>query len=176
MFLLTDGSVNPKLGIGFGAYLALPNVSETIEELGKLIKIRRFENTSSTKLELQTLLWALSEISERKVVSYTDSQNIVGLLSRRKRLIENDFCSRGGKKMRNHELYREFFDFIKKFDIQFRLLSGHMRFKEKDQIDEIFSIVDRASRNALRSDMKMNSNQSLKDRRALNLRASQLKR
>jgi len=122
MFLLTDGSVNPKSGIGFGAYLAFPNNSESMVELGDLIKVKRFENTSSTKLELETLLWALSEMTEGKVVSYTDSQNIAGLLSRRERLIENDYCSRGGRKIRNHELYREFFEFIEKFEIQFRLL------------------------------------------------------
>ena len=156
MFLLTDGSVDPKSGIGFGVYLAFPNNSESMAKLCGLIKVKRFENTSSTKLELQTLLWALSEMTERKVVSYTDSQNIAGLLSRRERLIENDYCSRGGRKIRNHELYREFFEFIKKFDIQFRLLSGHKPSQEKDRIDEIFSIVDRASRNELRSYMKDN--------------------
>ena len=151
IFLLTDGSVNPKSGTGFGAYLVVPTISESTVEWGDSIKVKRFENTSSTKLELQTLLWALSEMTEREVVSYTDSQNIVGLLSRRKRLIENDYCSRAGSKIGNHELYREFFELIEKFDIQFRLLNGHKPSREKDQIDEIFSMVDRASRNALRS-------------------------
>ena len=154
--LLTDGSVNPKSGIGFGAYLAFPNNSENMVKLDSLIKVKRFENTSSTKLELQTLLWALSEMTEGKVVSYTDSQNIAGLLSRRERLIENDYCSRGGRKIRNHKLYTEFFEVIEKFNIQFRLLNGHKPSKEKDRIDKIFSIVDRASRNALRSYMKDN--------------------
>ena len=154
MFLFTDGSVSPKSGIGFGAYLAYPNSLENLVELGDLIRVKRFENTSSTKLELQTLLWALSEIPERQVVSYTDSQNIAGLLSRKERLIENDFCSSSGRKIRNHELYGKFFEFIETLDIRFQLLSGHKPSHEKDRMDEVFSIVDRASRNALRSYIK----------------------
>lgn len=154
MILVTDGSVNPQSGIGFGAYLAFSNELAVKEELVGLVKARRFENTSSTRLELQTLLWALSEMPEKKVVIYTDSQNIVGLLARRERLIASDFCSKSGRKMRNHDLYREFFESTEKFDIQFRLISGHKRSQEKDRIDEIFSIVDKSSRSALRCYIK----------------------
>ena len=154
MYLLTDGSVNPKSGIGFGAYLAFSNITETLDSLIGRIKVRRFENTSSTKLELQTLLWALSEMTIREVISYTDSQNIAGLLSRKERLIENGYCSKAGKLIRNHELYKEFFESIEKFDIQFRLITGHKPSRSKDRIDKIFSIVDRASRNALRTYIK----------------------
>lgn len=158
--LLTDGSVNPKLGIGFGAYLAFEKTPETLAELGGLIKIKQFKNTSSTKLELQTLLWALSEISEKEIVSYTDSQNIMSLLYRKERLVRNSYCSRGGRPIKNHELYKEFFESIERFDIQFHLISGHKPLRCKDRIDEIFSLVDRASRNALRSYSKINSNQA----------------
>jgi ribonuclease HI len=84
LLLFTDRSVNPKQGVGFGAYLELSETPSDIERLSALIKIKRFENTSSTKLELQTLLWALSQISNEEIVSYTDSRNIVGLLSRKK--------------------------------------------------------------------------------------------
>jgi len=161
LFLFTDGSVNPKLGIGFGAYLAYTKTPETLAELGGLIKIKRFKNTSSAKLELQTLLWALSEISEKEVVSYTDSQNIVSLISRKERLIRDSYCSKGGRRIRNHELYKEFFECIGKFDIQFHLISGHKPLKCKDRVDEMFSFVDRASRNALRSCSRINSNHTM---------------
>ena len=82
VFLFADGSVTPQLGVGFGAFFlsfADGLEFEDLEDLRDLIKIRRFENTSSNVLELQTLLWALSETSEREVVSYTDSQNLNSL-------------------------------------------------------------------------------------------------
>ena len=134
--------------------MAFSNTAETLDSLIDRTKVRRFENTSSTKLELQTLLWALSEMTEREVISYTDSQNVAGLLSRKEGLIENGYCSKGDRFIRNHEFYKEFFESIEKFDIQFRLISGHKPSQSKDRIDKLFSIVDRASRNALRTYMK----------------------
>jgi len=155
LFLLTDGSADPKSGIGFGAYLTFSELPENSSAI-KLIKIKQFKNTSSTKLELQTLLWALSEISDNEIISYTDSQNIVGLLSRKEKLVKNNYYSKNGTLLKNHELYKEFFESIEKFDIQFNFINGHKPSVNKDHLDKIFSLVDRASRNALRSYIKNN--------------------
>ena len=64
--LFTDVSLNPKLKLGFGAYLVIPSSFLEIPperiirpEFVEQIRLRRFEVTSSTKLEVQTLLWAL---------------------------------------------------------------------------------------------------------------------
>jgi ribonuclease HI len=154
VILLSDGSVNPQSGIGFGAYLSFPDNLKSFDSLRDLVKVRCFEQTSSTKLEIQTLLWALSEIQGQEIVSYTDSQNIAGLLARKENLIKNNFCSRSGKLIRNHKFYKKFFDLTDKIDIQFRLISGHKPSRNKNQIDRLFSLVDRASRKALRKHIK----------------------
>jgi len=151
VFLFTDGSVNPQQDIGFGAYIAFTKEPENIDDLSECIKIKKFENTSSTKLELQTLLWALSEISAKEVTSFTDSQNIVGLLPRKERLVENNYCSKAGRQISNHELYKEFFEYTLRFNIQFHHIQGHKPSRIKHRLDEIFTLVDRASRNALRT-------------------------
>ena len=77
--LFTDSSVNPQEKIGFGAFLFLDEKNISLEEMRKNIKIKRFENTSSTKLELQTFLWALNEINDKDIIIevYTDCQNII---------------------------------------------------------------------------------------------------
>ena len=156
VFLFTDGSVNPQNGVGFGAVLKFSTdlEFENVNDLRDLLKIKRFENTSSTVLELQTLLWALSEISEREIVSYTDSQNILSLLSRKERLVKNGFVSRSGKLVRNHLLYKEFFEAIEGRNIVFNQVSGHMPSGRRHGVNEFFALVDRASRNALRTDSK----------------------
>ena len=148
--LFTDGSVNTKLRIGYGAYLAISRL-ESLDSLAGHIKLKRFVDTTSTKLELQTLLWALSEISATEIISYTDSQNIIGLNSRRKKLEEHEYYAKNGKRLNNHELYRQFYNFTDKVDITFSQVKGHAPSSSKSNADRIFSLVDRASRIALRA-------------------------
>ena len=109
--LFTDSSLGPYNKIGFGAYLILNDENESLEELNEHIKIKRFENTSSSKLELQTLLWALEEIANNNISIeiYTNCQNIIGLENRRKKLEKNHFYSTSGKLMNNHDLYKDFY-------------------------------------------------------------------
>ena len=62
--LFTDSSVNPQSKIGFAAFLVKNDKDIILEKLNKSIKIKKFENTSSTRLELQALLWAISDIEK----------------------------------------------------------------------------------------------------------------
>lgn len=154
--LFTDSSVNPQEKIGFGAYLFMEEKDISFEEMKKNIKIKRFENTSSTKLELQTLLWALDEINDTKVLIevYTDCQNIIGLEDRRKRFEINDYKSSKNKLINNHELYKDFFEKTDKLNIILIKVKGHKKNSLKNEIDTIFSLVDKASRNALRNEIE----------------------
>lgn len=152
LLLLTDGSVSTQSKIGYGAYLALIEPSLSLSELKTQVKVKRFEQTSSTKLELQTLLWALGEIqtSERKVIIYTDSQNIIGLPERRSRLERTKYLSNKNIFLNNYELYQEFYRRIDQLDCQFIKVRGHQASNQKDAIDQLFTLVDKASRKALR--------------------------
>ncbi len=151
LLLFTDGSVNTKLRIGFGAYLAFSEDFDSQESLGDHIRVKRFVNTSSTKLELQTLLWALSEVTAPEIDLYTDSQNIVELNARRKKLEGNEYLTKKGKLLNNYELYKQFYKFTDYVDIQIMQVRGHLPSGRKNRIDRIFTLVDRASRKALRT-------------------------
>ena len=152
--IFTDGSVNVISNIGYGAYLAIPESELSLDSLGTRVQIRRFEQTSSTKLELQTLLWALSDIQAlaRKVLVYTDCQNIIGLQGRRERFEKNDYRSKKNRRLNNYELYQEFFKVTDLLDCEFIKVRGHQASNQKDDIDRLFTLVDKASRNALRED------------------------
>lgn len=154
LMLLTDGSVNTKSKIGYGAYLAVPDSGLSLDTLKTHVKVRRFEHTSSTKLELQTLLWALRDIgaSGCKLKVYTDCQNIIGLQGRRERFEQNDYRSKNNRRLNNYELYQEFYRVTDLLDCEFIKLRGHKLSHQKDDIDRLFTLVDRASRNALRKD------------------------
>ena len=150
--LFVDGSVNPQSNIGYGAYLAVSEPGIALDSLRTRVKVKRFEHTSSTKLELQTLLWALSDIQAvgRKVIVYTDSQNILGLQQRRGRLEQNDYRSKNNKRLKHYKLYQAFYSMIDQLDCELIKVRGHQVANQKDEIARLFTLVDKASRKALR--------------------------
>ncbi|OCL83676.1 ribonuclease HI [Arcobacter porcinus] len=155
--LFVDSSVNPQSKIGFSAYLYKISSTHSLEELKNSIKTKKVENTSSTKLELQTFLWALEDIKNNieniysfSIVVYTDCQNIISLKNRKNKLEKNNFHSSSGKLINNHDLYKEFFDKTDEFNLSFVKVKGHKKTSLKDEIDDIFNLVDKASRSALR--------------------------
>jgi len=135
--LFTNASLNPKLKVGVGGYLIVPesfiktpsNLIK-ISELDEILVLKRFEDTSSTKLEVQTVLWALEECCVGLTISgsgklhiYSDSQCVEGLLSRRARMENNGFHCRGGNRLlKNASLYG------KTFEITKRNHNSHRRF------------------------------------------------
>lgn len=152
IMLFSDGSVNPQSKVGYGAYLAVPEDEYSLEALKKLVKTKRFEDTTSTKLELETLLWALQEIKEKAaaVQVFTDSQNIVGLMARRSRYEKNDYRTKMNKPIINSKLYQEFYSLTDQMECEFKKLAGHKQSHRKTDIERLFTLVDRASRKALR--------------------------
>ncbi len=62
IYLFTDGSVNPQSRIGFGASLIVADLAISADEAKELVRLKQFEDTSSTKLELQILLYTLAKL------------------------------------------------------------------------------------------------------------------
>lgn len=162
ILLFTDSSVNPQTKVGFGACLIIDE-SEfstlSLNEIQKKLTLKKFEGTSSTKLELQTLLWALSEIKKNykeseiinSLILHTDSQCIERLLQRRKKLETNQFVSAGkNKELNNSSLYKDFYSLSDHLKFEVIKVKGHSKTSSKDQIHLVFSIVDKASRRELR--------------------------
>ena len=154
--VFTDGSVNTQLKVGYGAYLMVSDLNASIDSLKDTVKVKRFEQTSSTKLELQTLLWSLEEMialangSDITLTVYTDSQNIIGLPGRRARLEQSNYFSSKNRRLNNYELYQKFYRLTARLNCEFVKVIGHQASHKKDAIDRLFSLVDQASRRALR--------------------------
>jgi len=159
--LFTDVSVNPRLRLGVGAYLAMPASFLEVSpydidksELSDRIKVRRFEDTSSTKLELLTVLWALQEqqkASKGKIRVYSDSQCVSSLLNRRAGLLAKDFLSRRtNRPLKNAPLYRAFCELYDALDFEVIKVEGHTRAGAHDTVRRMFSCVDRKARKALK--------------------------
>ncbi|MCG6190550.1 ribonuclease HI [Maribellus maritimus] len=157
LLLFTDGSVHIQSGIGYGAFLFVSEEEQSIDKLKEKVQVKRFEETSSTKLELQIFLFALNTIKEDvdELFVYSDSQNLAELMERRQRLEKNDFHSKTGKILKNAVLYRAFFAAVDRLKIRFIKVKGHKPSREKNTIDRIFTLVDRTSRRSLREEIKM---------------------
>lgn len=156
--VFTDGSVNTQLKIGYAAYLIVTDQNGSIDQLKNSVKIKRFENTSSTKLELQSLLWSLQEVislnsqSDMLITIYTDSQNIISLPARRVALEQNKYLSSNKKRLNNYELYQEFYRLTAILKCELVKVVGHQVSRKKEHVDRVFALVDKASRRALREE------------------------
>lgn len=159
--LFTDVSVSPGLKLGVGAYMMLPasfpeafsGVSGRPKIAGRL-KVRRFEGTSSTRLELQTVLWALTEnrqVPHGSLTIYTDSQCVSGLLKRKPRLLAGRFLSKKtNRQLGSASLYRTFYEFHDELGFQIVKVDGHSGSRVRDTAHRIFSFVDKEARKALK--------------------------
>jgi len=169
MALFSDASLNPTLNTGFGSYVLVPQrhiEEQSYEVIRENVKIKRFETSSSTELEMLTLLWALEECEKIFNVSdvcsnltiYTDSQCIAGLPRRREKLERSEFTSRAcNRALNNAPLYRRFYSYSDNIGFDVIKLKGHSKSVTKDALHKIFSYVDKASRKALRMYMGKNS-------------------
>jgi ribonuclease HI len=164
--LFTDVSVDPRRKVGIGGYLLVPSSFLETEpqhidrdELAGRLIMKTFSDTSSTRLEVQTVLWALENSSEDLARSargdlriYTDSQCVAGLLGRRDALTESAFIAkRSGRLLTNSILYNAFYATYDQLGFQLIKIRGHSRACTHDAVRLIFSIVDRQVRKALAS-------------------------
>lgn len=159
VMLFIDGSVDILSKLGYGAYLAVTETDLVQDSPRACVKVQCFENTSSTRLELQTLLWAVREIpaSVDTLTVYTDSQTIIGLHERREYLERNNYLSKNNRLLTNTDLYQAFFRITDQFNCTFVKVRGHQLSSGKDAVDRLFTLVDRASRSALRKEVRRKS-------------------
>jgi ribonuclease HI len=150
--LFTDGSVHTQTKHGYGAALLTTSEShrQTLKQLKSQVQLQEFCATSSTKLELQTLLWALRQVpdDDKALSVYTDSQNILSLLDRRAGFEKNNYLSKKGLQIRNAALYQAFFQAYDTRPFTMIKVKGHKASADRDAIDRIFNLVDKAARAA----------------------------
>jgi len=162
--LFTDVSLNPQLKLGIGACLQVPLLfldaaPESIEraDISERLRFKRFADTSSTKLEIQTVLWGVETYRAEfnhpdcEIVQiHTDSQCVVGLPGRREGLEAKNFVAkRSGRPLANADLYRAFYAAHDELGFELIKVAGHSRADFHNTVQRIFSYVDQEVRKAL---------------------------
>jgi len=171
--LFTDASLDPRLKVGVGGYLFASeslintpsNLIKTPDVEGRVV-LKNFRDTSSTRLEVQTVLWALEEIDmvsqyvvgSDKLRLYTDSQCVAGLLPRRVRLEDSGFHGkRGNRLLQNASLYKRYYSLYDRLEFEVVKVSGHTPSISRNALERFFSIVDQKVRKALKSRLSHDS-------------------
>jgi ribonuclease HI len=162
--LFTDVSLNPERRLGVGSCLLVPasllnSAPDAIEQAAVTARLqfRRFAETSSTRLEVQTVLWGVEMYREHcdrcgtgRLQVYTDSQCVVGLPGRRGGLEANGFvAARSGRLLANAPLYRALYAVHDELGFDLIKVAGHSRAGDHGSVQRIFSYVDRGARRAL---------------------------
>ena len=163
MILFTDSSVSPQSKLAVGGYLLVSKLDTATARSRKShqVQLKTFADggISSTELELRTMIWALgsiqSDLNSAELTVYTDSQNVAGLIDRRARLEQKEFRNRFGERMKQADQYQIFFGLLDKLNqhtmVEIVKIKGHRRRSERTELEQLFSLVDQATRHRLRS-------------------------
>lgn len=168
IYIFTDASTSPQSGIAVGAFLCLNqqamdeyaqlNIEKLFTTLSPFIRYKEYESKKSTWSEIKTVIHALYDMKENKSIFskieiYTDCQSLCDLLGRRKeKLISNHYLTRTGKVLPNADLYNELFTVAEDYQIQTFKIKGHHSIAKRITLQEkIFSVLDKLSRQKLRS-------------------------
>lgn len=162
--IFADASFQPQLRIGVSGFLILPHDGRAEFPLppASSVRTRVARGGSNTRLELETIIWALISWQERHgrrvedrapaaVTLYTDCRAAKNLLDRRSRLeTSNYFSKRSGGPLQHADLYRRFFKLLEAVQPEIIWIEGHTPRRQRGAIQEIFALVDRTVRERLR--------------------------
>ena len=152
--LFCDGSFNPQLKIGVGAVLLLSGDEWEQSKEGDTFAIRTqvMKASSIARVELMTVIWALSLPGLLPGVQlFTDSKTIEGLSGRREKLEAVRFQSqRTGLRLANSDLYEEFFRVGERLRPRVTWIKGHSPRSGRSEYQRVFGFVDRQARKVLR--------------------------
>lgn len=167
--LFSDASYDPKSGSGIGGILILSSLQMENFASGSAradfdlpILMREAHETTSSRLEMETVLWVLREFKHQHPSClllagrtachlYTDCQTAVQLPQRRAKLEANHYGSkRSGQLLGMADLYREFFNLYDEIQPHMTWIKGHKRSLDKSSLDDLFSTLDQKVRRELR--------------------------
>ena len=123
--IYTDGSCHTQLAVGAWVAIILFNNQKIIlKEVEK--------NTTHQRMELMAVIKAIeyvqqheSNIQQVKIIS--DSQYVIGLIDRRKKLEAAQFKSKAGKPINNTDLLKQFFFVADKIKVDFEKIKAHQK-------------------------------------------------
>jgi ribonuclease HI len=156
--IFSDVSFDPGSKSGLAGVTSFVHHPNALFPENPIIRTKAFDRTNCSRLELQSIIWALSDLQPMElkmpIALFTDSQTACDLPARRPRLEAANFRNKGsGNPLSNGDLYREIFLLMDDLNVTFNWIKGHKPRSQHDDSDRIFSMVDRLTRKKLRSSL-----------------------
>ncbi|MES2760613.1 MAG: ribonuclease H [Bacteroidota bacterium] len=147
--IYTDGSCHTQHCIGAWAAAVLID--------GKKVMLSgKCENTTHNRMEILAVINAIKHVlqdqknvTEIKIVS--DSQYVIGLISRQVKFESSGFKTKAGDAIRNVDLVKELLDLVTKVKVQFVKIKAHQ--KPTDDVNYNI-VVDKLARQIVRDAVK----------------------
>lgn len=150
--IYTDGSCNPKHGIGGWAALIFIDDKKIMLQ-GSAI------DTTHNRMELAAVInaieYVLKEFTEINLVKiYTDSQYVEKIPQRAAKLVTKDFITKSGNKLQNTDLIQILINLLNSNNIEFIKVKAHQKTTKTPNYNRE---VDQLSRKIVRQKVSSNS-------------------
>lgn len=123
--IFTDGSCHTQKCVGAWASVILIDAQ-------KIILSGKEENTTHNRMEILAVINSINyvlqhfpTIRELKVVS--DSQYVIGLVSRRSKFLTSDYTTKAGNDIRNIDLVKELLLLLSTIKVEFVKIKAHQK-------------------------------------------------
>ena len=133
--IYTDGSCNPKHGVG--AWAAILFIDKN-----KFVLTGVEEHTTHQRMELQAVIKSFEYLAQanllpRVVELYTDSQYVTGLSSRKIKLKASGFMTRKNAPIRNADLVRVLIEYSEMTNVRFIKVKAHQKNYDQNSNREV---------------------------------------
>jgi len=147
--IYTDGSCHTQKCIGAWASVILVDAQ-------KIVLSGKEENTTHNRMEILAVIASINHIlqhfptiRELKIVS--DSQYVIGLVSRQSKFLASDYTTKAGNDIRNIDLVKELLLLLSTIKVEFVKIQAHQK------VTEVINYnieVDKLSRQLVREAVK----------------------
>jgi len=146
--IYTDGSCNPKYRVGaWAALIFTNNHKHVLHGLEKETTHNRMEMLAV----VNSIEYVMKEFPENKSIKiYTDSQYVVGIPTRAKKLISKRFTANSGNSIQNIDLVEKLIQLIESSNILLIKVKAHQKVSETVNYNRE---VDKLSRKIVRKEL-----------------------
>jgi len=151
--VFTDGSYEPQ--IEYGAWATLIIFYEKEKMLSGIL-----EQSSQHKMELMAVIQSLEYIIEHygyntPVKLYTDSEYVENLLSRKEKLLKNNFITKKGNNIKHTADIKQFYQLEEQLNITITRVPSHQK-KGVSRVSDNNRRVDKLARKLVKQKRKEN--------------------